>query len=152
MKCMHGRESVLRRNIGVEWKWKDDGLWWSLEEGWRRWRCCFIFYFLENKMKESPLNEGTLMIFVVPLLCPFTTSRRGIRRKADVASYSFLLQPLWLCYKSFPIQKHDSIAGMGLITERPKLPLTFFPLFPFFFLCVVFFLLFCCFFPFFLLN
>jgi len=28
MKCTRERESVLRRNIRVEWKWKDDGLWW----------------------------------------------------------------------------------------------------------------------------
>jgi len=51
-------------------------------------------------MKESPLseegegllNEGILMI-LVPFLCSFPTSRRGIRLKADVASCSFLLQP-----------------------------------------------------------
>jgi len=42
---------------------------------------------------EGFLNEGTLMIFVVPLLCSFPTSRRGIRLKVDVASCSFLLQP-----------------------------------------------------------
>ena len=39
------------------------------------------------------LNEGTLMIFVVPLLCSFPTLRRGIRLKADVASCSFLVHP-----------------------------------------------------------
>jgi len=59
-----------------------------------------FFYFLENRMKESPLseegdslNEGTLMMFVVSLLCSFPTSRRGIRLKTDVASCSFLLPP-----------------------------------------------------------
>jgi len=43
--------------------------------------------------EEGPpsLNEGTLMILVVPLLCSFPTSRRGIRLKADVASCSILI-------------------------------------------------------------
>ncbi|QCE03204.1 hypothetical protein DEO72_LG8g1226 [Vigna unguiculata] len=52
----------------------------------------------EQNEKKPPseevesMNERTLVIFVVPLLCSFPTSRRGIRLKADVASCSLLLQ------------------------------------------------------------
>jgi len=35
------------------------------------------------------LDEGNVMIFVVPVFRSVPTSRRGIRLKADVASYSF---------------------------------------------------------------
>jgi len=49
---------------------------------------------LPVKKVKVPFNEGTLMIFVVPLPCSFPTSRHGIRLEADVASCPFLLQPL----------------------------------------------------------
>jgi len=64
------------------------------------WRCCFSSCREQNEKKPpseevESMNERTLVIFVVPLLCSFPTSRRGIRLKADVASCSLLLQLSW---------------------------------------------------------
>jgi len=86
------------------WNWwlammETDG--WEVSEQ-NEWRCCFLSC-REQKWEKAPFQwrrwrcwmKGSLMIFVVPLLCSFPTSRRGIRLKVDVASCSFLLQPSW---------------------------------------------------------
>jgi len=57
MKCTREREFVLRRNIGVEWKWKDYGLWWCRWKKVREDEGVVLFFILENRMKESPLSE-----------------------------------------------------------------------------------------------
>jgi len=85
------------------------------------------------KKGKVPLNEGTLMIFVVPLLCSFPTSRRGIRLKADVASCSFLVQPSW----PWPASYHPYLSETLDITLTSS-SISFFTFFLHFFIYIFF--------------
>ena len=99
--------------------------------------CNAIYFFFSIWI--SPFCYVTISFILFTFLY---ISNLEIWDKAESRCCFLLLQSSWPCYRSFPIPNHDSIAGMGLITQRPYVT-SLFPFFLFFFLlfsfCFIFF-------------